>query len=229
MASASRARNASRGDLDGAEAAQMLGHELAIEQAKAALDQPRHEMDQRHLRGVALAAEHAFAEEGRAHRDAVEAADQPAVDPALDAVGVAAPVQLGVELDDRLVDPALGMAGSRLGAGAHGVGEGGIGAHLEAAGADRALQPLRQVEGVERQHRAQARIEPVELGVVAALAHREDADAVGLQQEVGRDLHRRISRRPHPEERSAGPRLEGWAAVVALPILRDARCARSSG
>ena len=82
------------------------------------------------------------------------------------------------------------MARPRLGAGAHGIGEGGVGADLEAAGADRAGQPVRQVEAVERQHRAQAGIEPVELGIVAALAHREDADAVGLQQEVGRDLHR---------------------------------------
>jgi len=31
--------------------------------------------------------------------------------------------------------------------------------------------------------------------------------------------------RPHPEERSAAPRLEGWGRL----ILRDARCARSSG
>src|SRR5258705_11509106 len=28
--------------------------------------------------------------------------------------------------------------------------------------------------------------------------------------------------RPHPEERSAGPRLEGWEPVLLLPILRDA-------
>ena len=46
------------------------------------------------------------------------------------------------------------------------------------------------VEAVERQHRASPRIEPVELGIVAPLAHREDADPIGLQQEVGRDLHR---------------------------------------
>ena len=125
-----------------------------------------------------------------AHRHAVEPAHQPAIQPALDAVGMAAPVQLGIELDDRSVDPALGMAGPRLGAGAHGIGEGGVGAHLEAAGADRAGQPVGQVEAVERQHRAQAGVEPVELGIVAALAHREDADPIGLQQEVGRNLHR---------------------------------------
>ena len=66
IASASSTRNVLARHFDRAEAAQMLGHELAVEQAEAALDQPRHEMDQRHLRGVALAAEHALAEEGRA-------------------------------------------------------------------------------------------------------------------------------------------------------------------
>ena len=53
---------------------------------------------------------------------------------------------------------------------------------------DGAGEPLGQVEAVERQHGAQPRIEPVELGIVAALAHREDADAIGLQQQFGRDL-----------------------------------------
>src|ERR1700722_12332316 len=31
-----------------------------------------------------------------------------------------------------------------------------------------------------------------------------------------------IHPRPHPEERSVGPRLEGWEPVLVLPILRDA-------
>ena len=47
-------------------------------------------------------------------------------------------------------------------------------------------EPLGQVEAVERQHGAQPRIEPIELGIVAPLAHREDADAIGLQQQFGR-------------------------------------------
>src|SRR5262245_7482190 len=124
-------------DLDGAECAQMLRHELAVEQVKSALDQPRHEMDQRHLRCVALAAEHALAEERRTDRHAVNAADQLALEAALDAVRAAAPVQLGIELDDRCVDPGLGMARPRLGACADNVAKGGVGADLEAASADR--------------------------------------------------------------------------------------------
>jgi hypothetical protein len=64
----------------------MFGHELAIEQPEAALDQAGHEVDQRHLGGVALAAEHAFAEEYRPHRDTVEASHQLVIDPAFDAM-----------------------------------------------------------------------------------------------------------------------------------------------
>ncbi len=76
------------GDFLGSELGQMLGHELGVEQAVAAADQPPDQMHERHLRGVAAAGEHALAEEGSAQRDAVEAADQLAVLPALDAVGV---------------------------------------------------------------------------------------------------------------------------------------------
>ena len=107
----------------------MLGHELAVEQAEAALDQPRHQMDQRHLGGIALAAEHALAEERRADRHAIEAADQLARRRRHSTLWAwPRAMQLAVELDDRLVDPALGMARPRLGAGAHDVGEGGVGA-----------------------------------------------------------------------------------------------------
>ena len=73
-------------DFDGAEAAQMLGHILRVEQFKAAGDQPRHQMHQRDLRGVAGAVKHALAEEGAAEADAVESADQIVVLPDLDAV-----------------------------------------------------------------------------------------------------------------------------------------------
>ena len=76
-------------NLDRAEAAQMLGDILRVEQFEAARDQPRHQMHQRHLRGVAGAVEHALAEEGAAEADAVEPADEVAILPDLDAVGSA--------------------------------------------------------------------------------------------------------------------------------------------
>jgi len=58
-------------DLDRAKAAQVLGDILGVEQFEAAGDQPRHQMHQRHLRGVADAMKHALAEEGAAEADAV--------------------------------------------------------------------------------------------------------------------------------------------------------------
>ena len=51
-------------DLDGAELPQVLGDELRVEQREAAVDQPRAQVDQRHLAGVARGGEHALAEEG---------------------------------------------------------------------------------------------------------------------------------------------------------------------
>src|SRR5262249_59718528 len=62
---------------------------------------------------------------------------------------LAAREQLAVELEDRLVDPALGMAGPRLGAGAHHVGEGCVGRDLEDALPDGAGEALGQVERSE--------------------------------------------------------------------------------
>jgi hypothetical protein len=79
----------------------MLGHELAVEQPVAADLQPRDQPGERDLRGVAAAREHAFAEEGAAERDAVEAAGELAVLPAFDRMGVAEPVKLGEALLDR--------------------------------------------------------------------------------------------------------------------------------
>ena len=51
---------------------------------------PRDQPGERHLRGVARRREHRFAEEGGAELDAVKAADQRAVLPAFDRMGVAA-------------------------------------------------------------------------------------------------------------------------------------------
>ena len=57
---------------------QVIRNELRVEQHEAARPQPRREVDERDLRGVAGAVEHAFAEERRAEVDPVEPADEPA-------------------------------------------------------------------------------------------------------------------------------------------------------
>ena len=85
----------------------MLGHELGVEKTEAADDQPRHQVDERHLAGVAGAAEHALAEEGAADRHAIEAAHQLAAGPALHAVGEAAVEEGAVEAQDLVIDPGF--------------------------------------------------------------------------------------------------------------------------
>src|SRR5262249_2444863 len=61
-------------NLDGAEAGQVRGDELGVEQDEAAPFQAFHQMHQGHLAGIAAAREHAFAEKGGAQPHAVQAA-----------------------------------------------------------------------------------------------------------------------------------------------------------
>ena len=124
----------------------MLGGELGVEQRVAADLQPRDQMDQRDLRGVALPREHAFAEEGGAEADAVEAADQLSVAPGLDGVAGADVEQLAVEPADALVDPGLRPRRGGVGAAVDDRLEIGVDADLELARGDRARQPAGQVE-----------------------------------------------------------------------------------
>ena len=72
---ATRHRSA-RGTVDRAERGEVLGHELAVEKREIADLEARDEPGQRDLRRVGSAAEHAFAEEGAAEADAVEAAGE---------------------------------------------------------------------------------------------------------------------------------------------------------
>ena len=91
------------------ELSQVVGDELRVEQAKAAIFQPRSEVDKRDLAGVRFVREHALSEEGASQRHPIESAYQLAVSPALD--GMAKPhfEEFGIELADALVDP--GRAG----------------------------------------------------------------------------------------------------------------------
>src|SRR4029078_6202086 len=76
------------GDADRAERGEVLGHELAIEKREIADLQARNEPRQRNLRGVRLPAEHALAEEGAAELHSIEPADQLAVLPDFDRMGM---------------------------------------------------------------------------------------------------------------------------------------------
>ncbi len=80
---------------DRAEACEMLGQELRVEQPEASRPQPRDEMHERHLGGVAGAVKHALAEEDAAKAHAVEAAHERAALVRLDRMGVARAVKAG--------------------------------------------------------------------------------------------------------------------------------------
>src|ERR1700755_1189737 len=97
----------------------MFGHVLRIEQFEATGDQPGHQMYQRYLGGVAVAVEHALAEESPPQTHAVKTADEIAVLPGLDAMAVAEPVQAGIEIANALVDPGVLAALGRRGTAVH--------------------------------------------------------------------------------------------------------------
>ena len=94
--SRSRRWNAARGMVRGAEARQVARGQLAVDDRDAVAQAHRDQVRERDLRGVALAAEHRFAEEHAAQAHPVEAADERAVAPGLDAVGVTQAMQLEV-------------------------------------------------------------------------------------------------------------------------------------
>ncbi|GAA4744616.1 hypothetical protein GCM10023264_07380 [Sphingomonas daechungensis] len=90
----------------------MGGHELAVEQRKAADLHPRDKPRERNLRGVSAAAEHAFAEKGAPKLHAVKAADQFAVVPNFDRMGMPCRVQGDHRMLDVVVDPGLIAVGA---------------------------------------------------------------------------------------------------------------------
>jgi len=169
----------------------VIRDELAIEQFIAADAEARDEVGEADLGGIAHPAEHALAEKGAAQRYAVEAADQFPADlaraPHLDRVGMAVAVEDGVGLFDLPVDPRFGAVPRRLGARPHDTGEGAIGGHGEAVRAQGLAQRVGEVEAVQRQDPALLGFHPEDVGGVPAVRHREDADRIGAQQEIGVD------------------------------------------
>jgi hypothetical protein len=75
---------------------------------------------------------------------------------------------------------------------------------LEQVGAHGAGESPGHVKAVEGQHAAGAGLDPVDRRIVRILGHREDPGGIGLEQDVGRDVHgmpvvhRTLSRAPGP-------------------------------
>ncbi len=161
----------------------MRGDELAVEQAPAARAQPCDEVRERDFRGVARAADHRFAEKGAAERHAVEAPDQLVPLPAFDAVRVADAEQAFVTRLDQRVYPRRRPVGRGLGAERDHARKFGVGGNAEAFADDGLLQAARQAEAVERQDRAQPRLDPMDRRVVRPVGHREKSLRIGAEQQ----------------------------------------------
>src|ERR1700680_4403517 len=129
----------------------MIGDELGVEQGKTAGAQPGDEVDQRDLRGVARAVEHALAEEDAGEADPVKTADQRLAIIDLDGMAMPALEQGTIELADAGIDPGPGAAGLGLGAAIDHRGEVAVAYDTKAVGAHRADEPRRHVEALDRQ------------------------------------------------------------------------------
>ena len=184
-------------ELHRAKLAQVVGHELRVEQAKAAVCEPGRQVHQGDLGGVALVGEHALAEEGAVERDPVEAADEARPVPYLHRVAMTQVEEVAVEVADALVDPGGAPSGPRGGAALDHAGNVGVDADIEVRRAQRAREPAGHVHLIEREDAAVLRLDPVERRVVSALGHGEDAAGVGLEQHLRRNLDDDVVARSH--------------------------------
>ena len=114
------------GDVTPAQAAQVPGGLLAVDQGKAVGGQQVHQCGEGALGGVGPAGEHGLAKEHAADGDAIEAGNELAVFTDLQGVGQPSLVQRRVGSLDGGGDPGAVLAGTGLCAGSHHVGKGRV-------------------------------------------------------------------------------------------------------
>ncbi len=131
--------------LDRAEAGEVPGDELRVEQREAAIFQPGDEIDQRDLAGVARLGEHALAEERAPQVNAVKAADHLPGLPDLHGVAMAKREQLTIQATNAVVDPGAAPAGARRRTAVDDTFEVVIDLDLESTPANGARERLRHV------------------------------------------------------------------------------------
>ena len=168
----------------------MIGHELAVEQGETCLTHRRDKPCQRDFAGIGGAAEHAFAAKYPLETDAVEPADQLAVLPAFDGMGVSGCMQCAVARFDPVADPAFGMFLAWGGAFANHIGETGVASDVKAILPQHFLQAFRKTKPVERNDRSLAWLHPVDFGIAAVVGHGENAATIGAQQKFDRNWGR---------------------------------------
>ena len=163
----------------------MRSDELAVEQFRSSAAQSRHQPCERDLGRIALAAEHAFAAEHAVEADAIEPADQLAPAPAFDRMRLAEFVKPLVARGDAVADPAFAAAvAPRRRAVVHHIGESAVARHREPPAPQGPGKRAGEMEAVEREDRAFARLYPENLRVVAMVGHGKDAAAISEHQQV---------------------------------------------
>src|SRR6202453_3653903 len=129
--------------------------------------------------------------------------------------------QFAVQPHDLVVDPGL----LSLGAGAYDRFESAVGDHLETIGTHGLGEAARDDKPVEREDAALLRLDPEQVLGVAAFGHRKDADGIGPEQDVRRQL--KFSRRGF-HVRNRGTVRAGSQADEPAPVAGPARASRGS-
>ncbi|KPF89176.1 hypothetical protein IP83_03445 [Novosphingobium sp. AAP93] len=96
-------------------------------------------------------------------------------------------MQFAVALGDAQADPAVLRFRARRGTRIDHRVEGFVAGHPEPPAAQGAREAVRKVEPAKRQNRPHPRLDPIDFGIVAAVRHRENAGAIGLQQKLRRN------------------------------------------
>ena len=166
----------------------MVGQELAVDRVKwptwsRAIKKASATFDASRARLNMLSPKKA-----RPSTHAVDSADQRAVLPALDRMGLAAGVEASMARFDRAVDPGL----RAVGAAEQDPGEIAVGGDREAPRPEPLGEAARQVEIVRLEDRPGPRLDPEQLVAGAVVGHREDPGGIAAQEEIGveRKAHR---------------------------------------
>ena len=129
--------------------------------------------------------------------------------------------QFAVEPHDLVVDPGL----LTLGAGAYDRFERAVGDHPEAIRPHRLGEAARDDEPVEREDATLLRLDPEQVLGVATFGHRKDADGIGPEQDVRRQLE--FSRRGF-HVRNRGTVRAGSQADEPAPVAAPAPASSGS-
>ena len=97
----------------------MIGHPLRIEYQKSIPAQSSNQINQRDLACIAITTKHAFTGKQPAQCNAIQSADQHAVTPCLDAVCIPPGMELALDVDKVVTNPARRRIGARLGTCTH--------------------------------------------------------------------------------------------------------------